>query len=57
MSQIKLQFIKNFQKEYWFIKNKLNAAEKEIGKKRFALIVNYNIPNCYNKDKKKLFQV
>ena len=53
MSQIKLQFIKNFQKEYWFIKNKLNAAEKEIGKKRFALIVNYNIPNGYNKDKKK----
>ena len=52
----KLQFIKNFNKEAWFIKTKFEEAKKFIGEKRFAYIVNQNITDCYNNDKKILYK-
>lgn len=48
----KLRFIKNFNKEYWFIKNKFAEAKQQIGEKRFIYIVNQNIPIGYNKNEK-----
>ncbi len=40
----KLNFIVNYKKEFWFIKNKYSDARKAIGKKRFGGIINFNIP-------------
>lgn len=53
MKGITLKFINNFPKNRWFIKNKFKEAEKVIGKKRFAYIMNQNIPNCCSKNKRK----
>ncbi|MDP3729669.1 MAG: hypothetical protein Q8R26_02890 [bacterium] len=55
-SYIKLKFIKKFEKEYWFIKTKYDEAKKFIGEKRFAYIINQNIPNCYSKNKEILYK-
>jgi hypothetical protein len=49
---MKLKFIQNFEKEFWFIENKYKDAKKAIGEDRFSYIINQNIPNIYNKNKK-----
>ena len=50
----KLKFITIFDEEYKFIKEKYNDAIKKIGEERFAFIVNHNIPDAYNKNKRVL---
>lgn len=47
----KIRFVKNFNKEYWFVKNKFAEAKQQIGEERFAYIINQNIPVGYNKNK------
>lgn len=51
-NRLKLQFVRNFNKEAWFIETKFEEAKKFIGRKRFTYIVNQNIPNCHNNNKK-----
>jgi len=45
-NNVKLKFIKSFEREFWFVDNNYSGARKVIGKDRFLYIVNHNIPNC-----------
>ena len=44
----KLNFLVDYQKEFWFVKNKYRAAQKSIGRKRFDDIINFNIPKAHS---------
>lgn len=45
-NNVKLKFIKSFEREFWFVDNNYSEAKKVIGKDRFLYIINHNIPNC-----------
>ncbi len=45
----KIKIILDFNKEYWFVKNKYKDAQNNIGEKRFAYIVNCNILGIYSR--------